>query len=86
MYRNASFNLHRSEPSFVVPYSPVVTNLERSFVIRVRDGKTEWIDVRNGISMKDKVEIFGDLNEGDPMVLKANDEIKDGQTIIPKKM
>jgi membrane fusion protein (multidrug efflux system) len=70
MYGNASFNLQRSEPSFVVSYSAVVTNLERSFVIRVRGGKTEWIEVRNGISMKDKVEIFGDLHEGDQLISK----------------
>lgn len=84
MYGNASFNLQRSEPSFVVPYSAVVTNLEKSFVIRVRDGKTEWIDVRSGISMSDKVEIFGDLQENDQLILKANDELKGGTNIIVK--
>lgn len=84
MYGNASFNLQRSEPSFVVPYSSVVTNLERSFVIRIREGKTEWIDVRNGISMKDKVEIFGDLQEGDQLVFKANDEIKNEEKVSVK--
>jgi hypothetical protein len=31
--------------------------------------------------MKDKVEIFGDLDEGDPLIAKANDEIKDGQPV-----
>jgi membrane fusion protein (multidrug efflux system) len=82
MYGNASFNLQRSEPSFVVPYSAVVTNLERSFVIRVRDGKTEWIDVRNGLSMKDKVEIFADLDEGDQLISKASDEIKADKKVI----
>jgi membrane fusion protein (multidrug efflux system) len=84
MYGNASFNLQRSEPSFVVPYSSVVSNLERSFVIRIRDGKAEWVDVRHGISMKDKVEIFGDLNEGDQLVLKATDEIKEGRSFALK--
>jgi RND family efflux transporter MFP subunit len=85
MYGNASFSLRRSEPSFVVPYSSVVTNLERSFVIRVREGKVEWVDVRNGISMKDRVEIFGDLQEGDLLLTRANDEIKAGQAVVPKK-
>jgi len=83
MYGNASFNLQRSEPSFVVPYSAVVTNLERSFVIRVRSGKAEWIDVRSGISMNNKIEIFGELLEGDQLVSKANDEIKTGQQMVP---
>jgi hypothetical protein len=85
MYGNVSFNLQRSESSFVVPYSAVVTNFERSFVIRVRDGKAEWIDVRSGISMSDKVEIFGDLQEGDQLLSKANDEIKVGQAVSPRK-
>jgi RND family efflux transporter MFP subunit len=84
MYGNASFNLQRSESSFTVPYSAVVTNLEKSFVIRFRDGKTEWIDIRSGISMKDKVEIFGDLQEDDQLLLKANDELKNGTSITVK--
>lgn len=85
MYGTASFDLKRTEPSFVVPYSAVVTNLERNFVIRVRDGVTEWVDVRNGIAMNDKVEIFADLKEGDLLVVKANDEIRNGLGIVVKR-
>jgi membrane fusion protein, multidrug efflux system len=85
MYGNASFTIQRSEPSLTVPYSAVVTNLERSFVIRVRDAKTEWIDVKSGISMKDKVEIFGDLHEGEQIILKANDELKEGTSIVARQ-
>ena len=84
MYGNAIFNLQRSEPSFVVPYSALVTNLERSFVIRIMDGKTKWVDVRNGINMKDKVEIFGDLHEGDQIALKASDEMSEGKELVAK--
>jgi membrane fusion protein, multidrug efflux system len=84
MYANANFVLHRSETSFVVPYSAVVTNQERSFVIRIRDGKTDWVDVRSGISMKDQVEIFGILEENDTLVLKANDELKQGIEVTIK--
>jgi hypothetical protein len=82
MYGNVNFNLHRAEPSFVVPYSAVVTNLERNFVIRVKDGKPEWIDVKSGINLKDKVEVFGELQEGDQLLVKANDEIKEDKSVI----
>jgi membrane fusion protein (multidrug efflux system) len=85
MYGTVSFNLRRSEPGFVVPHSAVVTNLERSFVIRVRDNRTEWLDVASGINMKDGVEVFGDLEEGDEIVLRANDELKSGQQVIAAK-
>jgi membrane fusion protein, multidrug efflux system len=84
MYGNVSFALQRKEPSFVVPFSAVVTNLERKFVIRVRDGKTKWIDVRTGITMNDRVEVFGDLREGDTLVLRATDELKSGAAVTTK--
>jgi len=82
MFANASFNLRREGASFVVPYSAVVTTLEKRFVIRVRGGKTEWVDVRNGINTNDKIEIFGDLQEGDLLLTKANDEIREGQMVL----
>jgi len=85
MYGNANFKLHRKEVSFTVPYSAVITSLERNFVIRIKDGKAEWVDVKNGINLKDKIEIFGDLGEGDLIVLKPNEEIKSGQPILPKQ-
>lgn len=85
MYGSLTFTLQRAD-SFVVPYSSVVTNLERSFVIRVRDNNiVEWVDVRIGINMNDKVEVFGDLAEGDHLVLVASDEIKPGSSVRPLK-
>jgi RND family efflux transporter MFP subunit len=84
MYGNATIILHRSQPSFVVPYSAMVTNLERNFVIRLRDGKAEWVSVRNGIGLKDKIEVFGDLHEGDILITKATDEIKEKTPLLPR--
>ena len=82
MYGNASFTLRRAEPTFLVPFSAVVTTLEKQFVIRVRDNKTEWVDVRKGINTNDKVEIFGDLRDDDQLVLKSNDEINAGRSVV----
>jgi membrane fusion protein (multidrug efflux system) len=80
MYGSLNLTLQRFD-SFIVPYSAVVTNLERIFVIRVKDNITEWVDVRTGINMTDKVEVFGDLAEGDQLVVRANDEIKSGKNV-----
>ncbi|MCD9015154.1 efflux RND transporter periplasmic adaptor subunit [Parachryseolinea silvisoli] len=82
MYGSVNFTVLRSEESFVAPYSAIVTNLERTFVIRVTNNQTEWVDVRTGINMKDNVEIFGHLNEGDQLTLKANDEIKPKKNVV----
>lgn len=83
MFANAILKLHRKAPTFLVPASAVVTNLEKRFVIRLKDGKAEWIDVRSGISLGDKTEIFGDLAEGDTLLKRATDEIKAGSSLVP---
>jgi membrane fusion protein (multidrug efflux system) len=85
MYANASLTLRRAESTFAVPYSAVVTTLEKRFVILVRDGKAIWTDVRNGIASNDKVEVFGDLQEGDLILTNANDEIRSGSPILIKR-
>jgi len=84
MFANATLNLGREELSFLVPSSAIATNLERKFVIRLREGKAEWVDVKNGFNQNDKIEIFGTLNEGDLLVSGATDEIKPGTKLVGK--
>jgi multidrug efflux pump subunit AcrA (membrane-fusion protein) len=84
MYANATIKLGRKEASFVVPSTAVATNLEKRFVIRRKDGKTEWIDVRNGINLDDKIEIFGSLTPGDTLLVRSSDEIKEGVQLVFK--
>ncbi len=84
MFANVSIKFERTNPSFVVPATAVVTSLEKRFVIRMKNGIAEWVDVRNGITVGDRVEIFGSLEEGDILLLRGSDEIKPGNKLIPK--
>ncbi|MDR7132672.1 RND family efflux transporter MFP subunit [Algoriphagus sp. 4150] len=84
MYAMATLELSRPASSFVVPPAAIATTLERKFVIRVTDGKAEWIDVREGISKKDGIEIFGNLNEGDVLLARASEELKSGTEVKTK--
>jgi membrane fusion protein, multidrug efflux system len=84
MYANASLKLSRKESSFVVPSTAVATNLEKRFVIRLKNGMTEWVDVRNGITMNEKMEIFGNLSVGDTVLMRGTDEIKANTLLYPK--
>jgi len=68
----------RPGPSFVVPFPSVATTQEKRFVIRIKEGKAEWIDVRKGIALDNGTEIFGNLQEGDTLVVNATDERKPG--------
>jgi RND family efflux transporter MFP subunit len=77
-------NMERAAPSFVVPFTTVVTTQERKFVIRVKNGIAEWVDVRQGMTVDAGVEIFGNILPGDTLVKKATDERKPGSTVYGK--
>jgi multidrug efflux pump subunit AcrA (membrane-fusion protein) len=71
-------NMQRAGNSFVVTPSAIATNQERKFVIRVKNGIAEWVDVRQGMSTEKGIEIFGNLANGDTLQLRATDERKPG--------
>jgi len=76
MYAEVAWPVRRSSQTLVVPKTAVEETTERIFVIRVRNGRAEWVDVQRGISDGDHVEVFGGLQAGDKVVLRATDEIR----------
>jgi membrane fusion protein, multidrug efflux system len=88
MFSEVVWPVSRPRPSMFAPPSAVATTTERAFVIRVRDGVTEWVDVKRGASMsdngKDLVEIFGDLSPGDQIVVRGSDELRAGTHVNAK--
>lgn len=82
-YADVKLHFLRQKQNLVVPASAIVTTLERKFVIRIVNGTTEWVDVRPGFNMGEKVEVFGDLVPGDTLVQKGTEELKPGTVVIP---
>lgn len=80
----ATVNFSRPKPTFIVPASALVTNLEKRFVVRLKNGIAEWVEVQRGIALENEVEIFGPLSEGDTILIRGTDEIKPGAKIIAK--
>ena len=73
--------VQRRSATMMVPASAVTTDLQRTFVIRVRDGKTEWVDVTTGLSANGKIEVFGYLQQGDKVIETATDAIRPGTAV-----
>ena len=69
------------DSGFIVPRSALVNATERIFVIRISNGKAQWIDVKNGRESDGKVEIYGPLAAGDTLVTTANEEKRNGSEI-----
>ncbi|CAN5816085.1 efflux RND transporter periplasmic adaptor subunit [soil metagenome] len=81
MYANVRLQVSRAVPAFYVPGSAVVSSLENTFVIRVQSDTTAKVPVRKGDQVGDKVEVFGNLANGDVILERANEEIKDGERV-----
>jgi len=81
MYPEVQWPLRRTSASLLVPPTSVVTTTERSFVIRVRGGKAEYVNVSRGAPAGDLVEVLGALAEGDEIVRRGSDEIREGTAL-----
>ncbi|HEY0273335.1 MAG TPA: efflux RND transporter periplasmic adaptor subunit, partial [Chitinophaga sp.] len=85
MYAEVHVDLPGNHETFVVPKSAVITNSEEVFVIKVVNNKAVWVPIRKGNESDGKVEIFGNLNDGDVLVTNGSDEIKDGTPVQASK-
>ncbi len=81
MFADVQWPVSRGVSTIFVPTSAVVRTSERQFVVRVRDGVAEWVDVRRGEVQGELIEVFGDLHEGETVVRRGNDEIRPGAKI-----
>ena len=84
MYPSVKWPLRREKPSLLVPKTSVVTTTERTFVVRERGGRAEWINVVKGAADGDLIEVLGDLQPGEMVVRRATDEIREGATLTRK--
>jgi membrane fusion protein, multidrug efflux system len=80
-FANVEWPIQRAYPTLFVPVTAITTDLQRTFVIRVRQGKAEWVDVKSGVSVNGKTEVFGDLKSGDLVVRNATDSIRPGASV-----
>jgi membrane fusion protein, multidrug efflux system len=81
MYPTIKWPVQTGRAALWVPRTAVVTTSERTFVIRSREGRAEWVDVKKGPADGDLVEVTGNLRAGDRVVRRATDEIRDGAAI-----
>ncbi len=89
MFPEVSWPARRPRPSLFVPPTAVATTTERTFVIRVREGQVEWVDVKRGVAINqpggDLVEVFGDLSPGDQIAARGTDELRPGLHVALKR-
>jgi RND family efflux transporter MFP subunit len=80
-FTNVSWPLQRGYPTLFVPTTSVTSDQQHTFVIRVRNGKAEWINVQTGQTVNGNIEVFGNLSDGDEVVKIASDAIHSGDAV-----
>jgi len=78
MYADVVLNSKGNASGFTVPKSSLVTSTERKYVLVARSGRIEKVDVTSGNESGNFVEVFGNLNKSDSVVVNATDEMKTG--------
>ena len=81
MYPEVQWPVRRPQPSLLVPPTSIVTTTERMFVIRVSNGVAQWVNVSRGARVGDLIEVFGALKDGDTIVRRGTDEIREGTKV-----
>ncbi|MCC6265709.1 MAG: efflux RND transporter periplasmic adaptor subunit [Bryobacterales bacterium] len=81
MYAQVTWPLSSGGEILFLPPSAVKSTTERTFVVRVRNGKAEWVNVKRGVLDGDLVEVMGDLAAGDLVLKRGTDEIRPGTAV-----
>ncbi len=81
MYADVNVPLPSHDSTLIVPKSAVVTSTEKVFVIKITNHHAEWVEVKKGFQLGDRMEVYGNLKAGDNVVKNATDEIRDGQQV-----
>lgn len=81
MVADASIALSSQGPTVMVPRTALVESGMGTYVLRVQDGAAKRVPVSRGMRAGEKVEVFGAIETGDVLVLKASEEMKDGMAV-----
>jgi len=84
MFPEVVWAVRRTGPSLFVPVSAVVRTTEATFVVRIRDGNTEWVNVQTGELDGKSIEVIGGLRDGDEIAARGTDELRPGTHVVTK--
>ena len=86
MFPEVVWAVRRTGPSLFVPVSAVVRTTEATFVVRIRDGTTEWVNVQTGELDGKSIEVIGGLRDGDEIAARGTDELRPGTHVVTKQI
>lgn len=83
-YVEITYNLGKDENSILVPTTALVPVLNGQKIWLIKDGKAKSIMVEPGIRTKDEVQVWGDVKQGDTIVISGLLGIREGMDVKGK--
>lgn len=80
-YAEVDLHFKRRKPSLQVPGSSIITTTTDVYIAKVINEKIQLTPVITGMAKDGMIEIFGDVEAGDQIVVKGNSTLKDGLSI-----
>ncbi|MGH9589000.1 MAG: efflux RND transporter periplasmic adaptor subunit, partial [Terracidiphilus sp.] len=84
MFPQVSWPVHRADETLFVPQSAVARMTDQSYVLRVRNGRIEQVNVKTGAAMGDLTEVFGNLKAGDEVAAHPGDDLRPGAEVVSR--
>ncbi|MCW5964744.1 MAG: efflux RND transporter periplasmic adaptor subunit [Bryobacterales bacterium] len=81
MYAEIQWPVGGSGDKLFVPSSAVKSTTQSAFVVRVKDGKAEWVPVKRGAIDGELLEVMGELAPGDMILKRGTDEVRPGAPV-----
>lgn len=81
MIADVSVPLPANAGTFIVPKTAIIDSAEGIYILKSENNKAVKVPVKKGRENDDKIEVFGDLKEGDVIVTEGSEEIRTGDPI-----
>lgn len=81
MIAEVSIPLGSNPGTLVVPKSAVLNSTRGVYLLKVNSNQVSWLPIKPGRSDSEQTEVYGDFQEGDVIIKKASEEIRDGSTV-----
>ncbi len=81
MVAEITLSLPNQDSTLLVPAKAVVSSTEKVYVVKVVNGKAQWVTVKQGRTTDEQTEVFGNLHVGDTVVAAASEEVRDGMPL-----
>jgi membrane fusion protein, multidrug efflux system len=83
MVAELNIPLPANASTFIISKKALLDTSEGLFVLKAADNKVVKVAVKKGRETEDKVEVFGELAEGDKLVAEPTEEMHEGMVIKP---